>query len=175
MDETNTFREGLQYSDEVINAVRYGYEYRKEAEIHADPKDGYHVQHCLPDPSAILLWLGQKVLDGLVFDVFKDICKRLYQQLTNSEKSIPKLIRSLLTDEQELERFYNYVKEFNECGMAITEKQLSYIKDEIRADYTSKEVSKIFLEEKRLPMHEEYMRIYTEAEAYADKLMRPRE
>lgn len=175
MNEPDIFREGLQYSDEVINAVRYGYEYRKESEKYADPQDGWHVQHCLPDPSGILLWLAKKVLDGLIFDAFKGICKKLYQQLTKLETPLSNLVTRLLTDEHEMEQFYVYVKEFNESCMAVTEKQFQYIRDEIRADYTSQETSKIFLEEKRLPTHEEYIKIYRDAEAYVDKLMRPKE
>jgi len=32
MIEEYGFNDGLQYSDEVLNAVRYGYQYRLEAE-----------------------------------------------------------------------------------------------------------------------------------------------
>ena len=32
MTQIEEFKEGLQYSEEVRNAVRYGYMYRKEAE-----------------------------------------------------------------------------------------------------------------------------------------------
>lgn len=171
MNEQDVFREGLKYSDEVINAVRYGYEYRKESEKYADPQDGWHVQHCLPDPSGILLWLAKKVLDGIVFDAFKEICKKLYHQLTKSDTPLTKLVRRLLTDEHELEQFYAYVKEFNDGCMAVTVNQFKYIRDEIRADYCGKESQKIFDQYKRLPTIEEYMRINREADAYADSLM----
>lgn len=172
MNESEFFREGLQYSDEVINAVRYGYEYRKESEKYSDPQDGWHVHHCLPDPSGVLLWLAKKVLDGLIFDAFKGVCKKLYQQLTNSETPLSKQVNNLLTDEHELQQFYDYVKEFNEGCMAVTEKQFKYIRDEIRADYYAKEVSKIMDSEGRLPTHEEYLRIFKEENEYADSLMK---
>ena len=172
MDETNNFREDLQYSDEVINAVRYGYEYRKESEKYADPNNGWYVHHCLPDPTSILLWLAKNIFDGLVFDAFKEICKNLYYQLSKSKTPLSKIVNSLLTDEHEMEQFYVYVKEFNEGCMDVTEKQFKYIRDEIRADYCGKESQKIFDQYKRLPTIEEYMRINREADAYADSLMK---
>lgn len=171
MSETDIFIEGLLYSDEVINAVRYGYEYRKEADKYTDPHIGPHVHHCLPDPSPILLWLAKKVLDGLIFDAFKGICKKLYQQLTNTKAPLSKQINSLLTNEHELEQFYVYVKEFNDGCIAVTEKQFKYIRDEIRADYYAKEVSRIMDSEGRFPTHEEYLRIFKEENEYADSLM----
>lgn len=175
MMETDIYREGLQYSDEVINAVRYGYEYRKESEKYADPQDGWHVQHCLPDPSSILLWLASKVFDGLVFEVFKEICKKLYQKLIKSETPLSKLVCSILTDEHEMEQFYVYVKEFNDGCIDVTEKQFKYIRDEIRADYCGKESQKIYDQFKRFPTTEEYMRINRDADVYADSLMKLKE
>ena len=54
----------VEYSDTVKYAVRYGYNYRIEAE----QKHNSYSHACLPDTSAILQWLGQKVNDGVIWD-----------------------------------------------------------------------------------------------------------
>ena len=63
------FQEGLLYSDDVQNAVRYGYQYRKEAEEH----ESGSAHACLSNAPEILLWLGQKVVEGLAWDLFKEL------------------------------------------------------------------------------------------------------
>ena len=47
MNDKEVSQEDFQYSDKVKNAVRYGYEYRKEAERQEDT----HLHACLPNPS----------------------------------------------------------------------------------------------------------------------------
>ena len=47
------FREGLRYSDNVKNAVRYGYQYRKESEV----PESSAIHNCILETSEILLWL----------------------------------------------------------------------------------------------------------------------
>ena len=70
----------VEYSDTVKYAVRYGYNYRIEAE----QKHNSYSHACLPDTSAILLWLGQKVIDGVIWDLFKVAAKKLYEKFVKS-------------------------------------------------------------------------------------------
>ena len=119
MNQLEEFKEGSQYSDEVRNAVRYGYQYRIEAE---KPESRF-VHHCLLETSQVLLWLGQKIIDGLVFDAFKAIAKKLFEYLIQKGAPLEKDANNLLTDERELQMFYKYVKEFNEHTMSVTENQ----------------------------------------------------
>lgn len=164
------FREGLRYSDDVINAVRYGYQYRKESE---QPEPSFS-RNCLLETSEILLWLGQNVINGIAFDLFKEITTKLYQLFIKEDSPLAKYIDPLFVEERELKKFYDYVKEFNQHSMAVTEKQFEYIKDEVRADYYGKEVAKIINQENRLPTHEEYLRIFREAESHADSVLSPK-
>ena len=75
------FQEGLPYSDEVINAVRYGYQYRKKIEDHECDND---LHYYLPFDSQVVLWLGKLILDGLVWDAIKSSAKYLYDKLLKS-------------------------------------------------------------------------------------------
>lgn len=161
------FQEGLLYSDDVQNAVRYGYQYRKEAEEH----ESGSAHACLSNAPEILLWLGQKVVEGLAWDLFKELAKKIYRHFSLSDRPLLKGWDSLLTEERELQKFYSYVKEFNEQRMSVTEQQFKYIREEIIADYYGKECGKIYKEKKRIPTIEEYMRINREAISYADKIM----
>ena len=169
MNQLEEFKEGLHYSDEVRNAVRYGYQYRKEAES----LENSTVHHCLPEPSQILLWLAKMIISGIAWDGIKVIAKNAYTTFINSKNPLSAELNNILTEECELQKFYEYVKEFNEHSMVLTEKQFKHIRDEIWADYLGKEVSKIIEQENRLPTHEEYIRIYHEVQAHTDRLMKP--
>ena len=172
MDYIDEYTEGRKYSDEVINAVRYGYLYRKEAE-----KEERHVEisvhHCLPEASAVLLWLGNNILSGLAWDAIKVLAKKAYNKLLDSANPISSKLSALLSDERELKEFYTYVKEFNQQCMSITEKQFNYIREEIVADYYGKECGEIYKQENRQPTIQEYIRINREANEYADRLLKP--
>lgn len=61
------FQEGLKYSDDVHNAVRYGYGYRKESEIH----ESGSLHASLNQVPEVLLWLAKLIIDGLTFDAIK--------------------------------------------------------------------------------------------------------
>ena len=119
----------VEYSDTVKYAVRYGYNYRIEAE----QKHNSYSHACLPDTSAILLWLGQKVIDGVIWDLFKVAAKKLYEMFDKSNSYLSEELSKFLSDEQDLKRFYTYVKEFNEQNMTVTEEQFTYIREEIWA------------------------------------------
>lgn len=166
MCELEEYKEGIDYSDEVRNAVRYGYQYRLAAE------ENDRINYCLPDASDILLWIANMILSGLAWDKLKLVINKLSSTVTNTKKPIDDDTKSVLTEEIELEKFYTYVKEFNEQNMSVTAKHFKYIREEIVADYFGKECGKIYDNEHRLPTIEEYIRINREANAHADRLMK---
>lgn len=166
--EIEDYKEGLNYSEDVWNAVRYGYLYRVEAERQEDSS----IHYSLTGVSEILLWLCENILNDLAWNGFKVLAKKTYCHLIELGSSLSAELKALFTEERELKRFYTYVKEFNENSMTATEKQLKYIREEIIADYHGKEIARIFNQEKREPTHDDYLRIVKEAEEYADKLMK---
>lgn len=161
------YQEGLQYSEEVRNAVRYGYEYRKEAEA----LDDQFVYYRLGDSPEVLLWLANLIIGGVVWDVFKLTAKNLYDRIVRNKGSLGNDVLHIFSDEKCLKEFYNDIKEFNEQRMSVTEKQFMYIREEIIAEYFSNECVKIYENEGRMPTQEEYKDMYREAIKHADRLL----
>lgn len=164
------YKEDILYTDEIKDAVRYGYMYRKEAE----KLEENTVHYCHGNTPDILLWLANLIIGGATWDVLKEAAKKLHSSLAKSLKPLAKTVESVLTEEQELNQFYVYVKEFNEHNMSITKKHFQYIREEIIADFVGKEVSKIYIQRKRMPTTEDYVHIFREANAHADRLMNER-
>ena len=165
MDEFEEYKEGLNYKDEVKDAVRFGYQYRLEAEENGS------INYCLPDASEILLWIANMILGGLAWDKLKLVINKLRYAVIDIKLPIDEETKSVLTEEMELKKFYTYVKEFNEQSMSVTANQFKYIREEIVADYYGKECEKIYNREHRLPTIEEYIRINREANERANRLM----
>lgn len=159
------YKEGLEYSDEVKNAVRYGYLYRKEAEDFDQS-----LKYCLPDASDVLLWLGNIILSGYVYDKIKDYANKSLKWLKENGKKVDSETESVLESEEELKVFYEYVVEFNEHRMSVTEEQKNYIKEEIFADYGAAKEVDIIHKKGRMATLEERKVIYREALIYAEKL-----
>ena len=95
-----------------IRIFPYGDVYKRQEQKHNS-----YSHACLPDTSAILLWLGQKVIDGVIWDLFKVAAKKLYEKFVKSNSYLSEKLSKFLSDEQDLKRFYTYVKEFNEQNM----------------------------------------------------------
>lgn len=167
MDE---YKEGIAYSEEVKNAVRYGYQYRKEAEIN---DTSFHF--CLHDASDVLLWLGNAILSGIVYDKVRALAKKALEWVKGKGKKIDKETEKVLENEAELKVFYEYVREFSEHRMSITEEQLQYIKEEIMADFGAAKESEIYKKEGRIATIEERKVIYREAISYSEKLTKKKE
>lgn len=159
------YKEGIAYSEDVRNAVRYGYQYRKEAEVN---HPSFH--SCLHDASDVLLWLGNAILGGIVFDKLKDLAKKAHEWLKGKGKKLDKETERVLENEAELKVFYEYVREFSEHRMSITEEQRQYIKEEIMADFGAAKESEIYKKEGRFATIEERKVIYREAISYSEKL-----
>jgi len=160
------YKEGIPYGDEVKNAVRYGYQYRKEAE-----KDDSSLQYCLPDASDVLLWLGNAILSGYVYDKVKELAKKAQKWLKDNVKKADKETETILENEAELKVFYEYVLEFSEHRMSIADEQRKYIKEEIFCNYEAAKESEIYTKKGRMATFEERKIIVREAMEYAEELI----
>lgn len=69
-------------------------------------------------------------------------CKKLYEMFDKSNSYLSEELSKFLSDEQDLKRFYTYVKEFNEQNMTVTEEQFTYIREEIIADFLERNVER---------------------------------
>lgn len=167
--EIEEFQPGRQYSEEVKNAVRYGYQYRKKSEEQSS------LHYIVGFEAEIVHWLGELVINGITWDLIKMAAKQLYDSCLKSKFSLDQQSETLLSDEKELKQFYTYVKEFNEHSMAVREEQYDYIKEEICADFFAKESMKIFESEHRFPNYQEIMAFHKAAKIYAEKLLRMKE
>ena len=167
METISTYIRGRKYSDNVRNAVRYGYLYRKEAEKHENGS----LHACLGETSDVLLWLANLIVGGVAWDIIKVAAKKLYSELKRRKNKCDEETEVILKEEANLKVFYEMVVEFNEHRLTISEEQLKYIREEIIADYCGNEAGKIFAKEKRAPTIDEHKRIYSRAILYADELL----
>ncbi len=158
-----------QYPEDVIRAVRYGYQYRLEAEKYAD--DSILMNNHLEDASGALLWLGELVIGGIAYDAIKGYAKSLWDKLMSMKVSIPDDVNKVLLEEDELRKFVVFVKEFNDKELTTTSKQTKYIREEIMADHVGRAVDDIWKKEQRLPTQEEWVQVYRDAKSFADKLL----
>ena len=167
--ELPVFQEGLTYSDDVINAVRYGYQYRLEAERRI-PKN-YYFNYCLPEPSGIVLWLANLIINGTVWDVFKAVIKSIDDSAKQEKNEVVLQDTTLVDALHDPRRFYEYITEFKEHKMDISDKERDYIYEEIIADYTGKAAGKIYETNNRFPTPEEFRVINKEAREAADIIL----
>lgn len=156
-----------QYPSSVHDAVRYGYLYRKESEV-CDS----NLHFSLPDASAILLWIASAVASGLVYDVIKENVKHLLSHLKERNQKIDKETETVLNDDEALKEFTVYIEEYYAHEMKITIEQEKYIKEEVIADTTAEESSKIYKETGRFVLtKEENISIIKIAYARAEELI----
>jgi phosphomevalonate kinase len=158
------YKDSIPYSDEVLYAVRYGYQYRKEAE------EAEKICYCLPEASSVLLWLGGVILGGATWDIIKAVATKTYNKLFQKGENLDEETAKVLRNEEELLVFYEYVVEFHERRMTVTEDQLKYIKEEIFADFSAQKESEIYEKKERLATIEERKIIYREAISFVDSL-----
>lgn len=161
--------ESTQYTDNVKYAVRYGYQYRREAEEHTENNSKFH--YSLPEATTVLYWLANLVITGVTYDLIKKYAKALWEKLKSMKTKIPEDVDTLLINEDELKTFVVYVKEFSTKNLTATVTQLKYIREEIIADYVGETAGDIWEKEKRLPTHEEWVAIYRDANIFADELL----
>lgn len=169
MNQETEFKEGIEYSEEVKNAVRYGYQYRLEAEKNTN--ENIRANYCLPEATDILLWMANMVICGITYDVIKKLSLSIWQKLMRMKVEIPNNVNKVLIEDDELRKFVKYVSEFNDKKLSTTEKETSYIRGEICADYVGKKASEIYKKYQRIPTVEEHLTINRDANTYADKLL----
>ena len=143
-----------EYSEELVNAVRYGYQYRLEAEKYAEID--FRLNHCLGDPSAVLLWLANLIKTGVVYDLINKAVRHLWDKMMQMKVEIPEDVNKVLLDEDELRRFVKYVDEFDRKALSTTNKETEYIREEIIADYYGIVAGELWNREKLLPTHQEW-------------------
>ncbi len=162
--------EGLQYTDEVLIAVRYGYQYRLDAELYCQD-ESIHFKHCLQDAPDLLNWFANLILSGIAWDVLKGIAAELKERFHREKRNIPPMAEQILTNQQDLRTFYEYIKEFKEGKLSISNREKKYIYEEIVADYSGKETARIYESEKRFPTKEESKRIMRDAHEAAKMIL----
>lgn len=166
--------EGLQYPDEVLIAVRYGYQYRLDAELYCQD-ESIHFHHRLLDAPDLLNWFANLILSGVAWDVLKGIAVELKERFHREKRNIPPMAEQILTNQQDLRTFYEYIKEFQEGKLNISNREKEFIYEEIVADYSGKETARIYESEKRFPTKEESKRIMRDAHEAADMILSMKE
>lgn len=163
--------ESEPYSSAAYDAVRYGYQYRKEAERYANSVGG-KLHHCLPEPSAVLVFLAKAIIGGIAYDLFKAFAKKIWIEIKN-HKSIKedKEVCDLFSSEESLEQFYLHITEFHNKEMNITSLQEKYIKEEVIADYYGEKTDIIFQQTNRFPTTQDNIVISQEAYQRAESII----
>lgn len=165
--------EGLSYPDEVKDAVRYGYQYRVES-VQRSQKEDSHFNRRIGATPEIILWFASLVFDGVAWDVLKLIAETILKGFKDSKKQMPREAMKLLSNETDFRTFYEYVVEYKEHRMTVSDKETKYIVEEIVADYSGKEAAKIMSKEGRFPTDEENRRIVREAYKAAGAILSDR-
>ena len=87
---------------------------------------------------------------------------------------MPQEAVTLLTNDTDFRTFYEYIVEYKEHRMTVSDKEIKYIVEEIVADYSGKEAAKIMSKEGRFPTDEENRRILREAYKAAEAVLSDR-
>lgn len=140
----NSVRTFNIYDENVKWAVRYGYQYRKKAVLRAEQKEG-SLHFCLHDASEVLLSIGGAILSGITWDLLKFGVKKLFAALHNEGRydSLDKETQEVLSEEKKLYEFYEYVEEYKQGFINISEEEYKYIEEEMFADFQSEEIGKL--------------------------------
>ncbi len=150
------------YSYEVKLAVRYAYQYRAAA----DEKTTQFI--CwLPELPGVFCWLTEQIFAGVAYDVFKWIVKNTFEYLKRHRRKIDPVTKRILTDPVQIQRFYDYIRDFMDKNPNISEKEKKGIVEGIIADYTKTEAEKIYNSTGRFPTDVEYHQILKKADDLA--------
>ena len=140
----------LQYYDEcdkiknVKYAVRYGYQYRKEAIMNVGREDS-RLHFCLPPVNEVLLWLGNVILSGITFEALRAGVKFLKSKILDKEIHVEcdEETEAILNNDDSLLEFYNYIGEYNNGLVHLPDEEYKYIYEEMMTDFSSEEVNKL--------------------------------
>ena len=161
-----TDRIDWRYSKDVKNAVRYGYQYRAASE---------HSFTCflciLPQLPGVFNWWASAIFSGMAYDAFKALVKRTKDSLRKNRKKLHPLTKNFFKDPEKVRQFYDYVKDYRDRTMNVTEEQVARIREGVITDYITKETEKIYNSKGRFPTEEESRRIIEEAYEAADLVL----
>lgn len=159
----NSFQNDEAFNENVRNAIRYGYSYRKLAQLNDNGSDR-KLQLCIPEASEYLIILGKIILSGFAWDTIKIIVSKIYDKFKDLiKKNKDKEAELIFSDDEELYKFYMYLTEYQNGFINISDQEYKYIKEEMFADFCAKELS-IITEEKGLNIAiEEYSKIVKKA------------
>ncbi|VVU99848.1 MULTISPECIES: hypothetical protein [Mesonia] len=129
--DTKSYSELMTYAG---RASKYGYKYRTEYENQVAEFGEVRTQYSLLDPTTYYEWLAAAALSGMVgtvaYDLVKFVAQQIYKQitakntvLTESDKSI----LDLISDNDELIKFSNYIRQYYKGNAKIPKKALNAI------------------------------------------------
>lgn len=148
-------------SEELIKnakmAVRYGYSYRKLAQLNKKYKD-IRFNCCISEASEYLWWLGGAILSGIAGDGIKAIAVKIYS-LIKTNKDIDEETEFVFSNKKELYKFYTYIKDYENGLSNIDDFEYKYIEEEMMADFCAKMETEIHMKEKREITIEERIQI----------------
>lgn len=103
------------------------------------------MHYCLHSASEVLLWIGGAVLSGITWDLLKLGVKKLFAVIQSEGRyeSLDKETKEVISDEGILYEFYEYVEEYQQGFVNISEEEYKYIESEMRADFESEEIAKL--------------------------------
>lgn len=155
-----------RYSEDAKVAVRYAYQYRA-AVINTTTQ----FVCFLPELPGVFCWLAEKILEKIALDAFQRLAEKTYKYLKQHRRKIDSTTKRILTDPEEVRRFYNYIKDYKDRNPNISQKEMRGIIEGIMADYTKTEAEKIYNSMGRFPTDAEYQQILKNSRDFAKMLL----
>ena len=99
-----------------------------------------NIHYCLSEANEILIWLANAILSGIAWDVIKTTVSKLSASIKN-RTSVDAETRQVLSDDDELAKFYEYIKDYERGFSSINENEYKYIEEEMIADFYAENIS----------------------------------
>ena len=123
-----------EYTD---RATKYGYQYRVNYEKQVKEYGEVRIKYSLVDPSNFYHWLAAAALSGIVgtiaYDLVKSVAKQIYKIITSKKTEITKSekqILEIISDNSELIKFTNYIRQYYNGKAKIPKEALNAILEE---------------------------------------------
>jgi hypothetical protein len=118
-------------------ATKYGYKYRTEYEKQVSEFGEVRSKYSLLEPSNYWEWLAVASLSGIVgtvaWDIVKFVARQIYNQINNKLSELTqseKEVLELISNNDELLKFSNYIRQYYKGNAKIPEKALRAILEE---------------------------------------------
>lgn len=151
--------------DKARKAIRYGYYYRKEFEKNPN------VYHNLITPTNYLEWLASVVILEFTSEAIKytgsKICNYIKSKIASTNKNVKNIeaeILDILSDEDKLIDFINYIKEYDKGLPSLSNEEKAYINEEEKANFIGEKAGELCKNGKVKLTHEDFVFIYKEWE-----------